>query len=99
MTAKSRDTRRTESRSLRGEFRARSAQSDEETFDPQTGSETGEARYANDKLDGVVRHCNADGSLLDEKTYETGIGVATAKAASEAAAAADEKWRLCTVCC
>ncbi|WP_321920289.1 toxin-antitoxin system YwqK family antitoxin [Paraburkholderia tropica] len=64
---------------------------DEETFDPQSGKMTGQAHYANGKLDGVVRHWNADGSLLDEKTYANGVDVAAAKAASDAAAAADEK--------
>jgi antitoxin component YwqK of YwqJK toxin-antitoxin module len=64
---------------------------DEETFDPQTGKMTGQAHYANGKLDGVVRHWNADGSLLDEKTYQNGVDVAAEKAASDAAAAADEK--------
>lgn len=63
----------------------------EEAFDPQTGKMTGQAHYANGKLDGVVRHWNPDGSLLDEKTYENGVDVAAAKAASDAAAAADEK--------
>jgi antitoxin component YwqK of YwqJK toxin-antitoxin module len=64
---------------------------DEETFDPHTGKMTGQAHYANGKLDGVVRHWNPDGLLLDEKTYESGVDVAAAKAASDAAAAADEK--------
>ncbi|MCG5076491.1 toxin-antitoxin system YwqK family antitoxin [Paraburkholderia tagetis] len=64
---------------------------DEETFDPQTGKMTGQAHYTNGKLDGVVRHWNADGSPLDEKTYENGVDVAAAKAASEAAAAAEAK--------
>ncbi|RQZ49980.1 toxin-antitoxin system YwqK family antitoxin [Burkholderia sp. Bp9099] len=63
----------------------------EEAFDPQTGKMTGQAHYANGKLDGVVRHWNPDGSLLDEKTYENGVDVAAAKAASDAAATADEK--------
>lgn len=52
---------------------------------------TGQAHYGNGKPDGVVRHWNADGSLRDEKSYENGIDVAAAKAASDAAAAADEK--------
>ena len=38
-----------------------------------------------------MRHWNADGSPLDEKTYENGVDVAAAKAASEAAAAAEAK--------
>lgn len=64
---------------------------DEKAFDPQSGRMTGEAHYVNGKLDGVVRHWNANGALLDEKTYENGVDVAAAKAASDAAAAADEK--------
>ena len=56
---------------------------DEEAFDPQTGKMTGQAHYTNGKLDGIVRHWNAEGSLLDEKTYEKGVDVAAAKADAE----------------